>query len=122
MVAQNERGWDGVPWGGAVQDGAAGGGVGGAEVARGAVGGRQVWARMVWVGLSAPAAGATAVRVSWLSSSAAAGRSCGSLDRAAVTWGRSESGTAAMSGASCRIRYRMTSEVPVPKGGCPLAA
>jgi len=83
----------------------------------GGAGGRQVWARSVWVGLAATADGCATVLVSWLSSSGAVGRACGSLARAAVTCGRSVAGTAAMSGVACRIRYKMTSDVPEPNGG-----
>ena len=50
------------------------------------------------------------------------GRACGSLARAACTTGRSDAGTAAMSGRVCTIRYKMASVGPVPNGGCPLAA
>jgi hypothetical protein len=128
----------GAPHDGVLRDEAArdGGGVACGVLACGALGcgrdcggvadrgpaGCQVWASTVWVRLSDPAEGSAAVRVSWFSSSRAVGRACGSLSRAATTWACSAAGTAAMSGVSCRIRYRMTSEVPVPKGDCPLAA
>ncbi len=67
-------------------------------------------------------AGAAAPRVSSASSCGAVGRACGSLARAASTSGRSPGGTAEMSGASCTIRYSMTSDAPLPNGDCPLAA
>ena len=116
---------DRSPTGGAVSGGGTVG-CGGGTAEPGADG-CQVWARMVWVGLpyptDAPAADRAAVDcVSWLSNCGAVGRSPGSLARAASTSGRSPSGTAVMSGTACTIRYKMTSDVPVPNGGCPLAA
>jgi hypothetical protein len=69
-----------------------------------AAAGRQVWARIVWVGVSRLPAGWVDVLVSWRSRSFAVGRFCGSLARAASIQGRSESGTAAMSGSVFMIR------------------
>ena len=67
-------------------------------------GGRQVWDRMVWVGTSKLPRGWVEVCVSSRSTLSAVGRFCGSLAKAATTQGRSESGTAVMSGSVFMIR------------------
>ena len=81
-------------------------------------GARQVCARIVWVAWT----GWADVLVRLSSSSRALGRLPGSLARVTATSGRTSAGTEIRSGVACRIRNMMDSGVPVPNGGCPLAA
>ena len=74
------------------------------------------------VGAGALDQSAVGTAISQSTISCAAGRCCGSLLRAASTTGRSASGTAAILGQACRIRYTTAAVGPVPNGGCPLAA
>ncbi len=89
---------------------------------------RQVSARTVCVGESSTRSGAMVVTgaadgfVRRSRSCRAEGRYCASLARAAVTSGRSDSGTAETSGSSCRTRYRTASVGPPPNGDSPEAA
>src|SRR5579862_7645353 len=89
---------------------------------------RQVSARTVCVGESSTRSASTVVTgaadrlVRRSRSCRAEGRYCASLARAAVTRGRSDSGTAETSGLSCRTRYRTASVGPPPNGDSPEAA
>ena len=89
---------------------------------------RQVSARTVCVGESSTRAAATVVTgvadgfVRRFRSCRAEGRYRASLARAAATRGRSDSGTAEMSGSLCRTRYRTASVGPPPNGDSPVAA
>lgn len=93
-------------------------GVRAAGVAGRGSGARQVCARIVCVALT----GWADVLVRLSSSSRALGRRPGSFARVAATIGRTSAGTEIRSGVVFRIRNMTDSGVPVPNGGCPLAA